>query len=62
MKSNCKIIFVSALGISGLSKSINVKIVDIKLGKERQCQITKKLVHYFSVDIRIMSTLVLQLS
>ena len=30
-----------------------MKILKIKLGKERQCHITKQLVHYFSVTIRI---------
>ena len=40
----CWIIF---LGTSDLSKFINMKI------KERQCHITKQLVHSFSVNIRI---------
>ena len=30
-----------------------MKIPDIKLGKERQCQLTNQLVHSFSVNIRI---------
>ena len=30
-----------------------MKIFKIKLGKERQCHITKQLVHSFEVDIRI---------
>ena len=30
-----------------------MKKLDIKLGKERQCHITKQLVHSFTVNIRI---------
>ena len=30
-----------------------MKTLDIKLGKEKQCHITKQLVHVFSVNIRI---------
>ena len=52
LKSNCKI-FLSALGTSVLSKFINMKRLEIKLGKERQCHITKQLVHSFLVNIRI---------
>ena len=45
---------MSALGTSGLSKFINMKTLYIKLiVKERQCHITKQLVHSFSVNIRI---------
>ena len=36
-----------------MSKFINMKRLDIKLGKERQCHKTKQLVHSFSVNIRI---------
>ena len=43
----------SAQGTSDLSKFINMKILQIKLGKERQCHITKQLVHSFSINIRI---------
>ena len=53
LKSNCQIIVLSAPGTSGLSKFINMKRLDIKLGKERQCHITKQLVHSFSINIRI---------
>ena len=52
-KSNCEIIFLCALGTSAFSKCINIKILDIKLGKETQCHITKQLVHSFPVKIRI---------
>ena len=34
-----------------MSKSLNMKILYIKLGNERQCHITKRLVHSFSVNI-----------
>ena len=54
LKSNCcnNIVF-SALGTSDLNKSINMKRLHIKLGKERQCHITKQLMHSFMVNIRI---------
>ena len=45
-------ILLSALGTSGFSKFINMKILDIKQGKERQRHITKQLVYSFSVNIR----------
>ena len=41
------IVEIIFLGTSDLSKFINMKI------KERQCHITKQLVHSFSVNIRI---------
>ena len=41
------IVEIIFLGTSDLSKFINMKI------KERQCHITKRLVHSFSVNIRI---------
>ena len=41
------IVEIIFLGTSDLSKFINMKI------KERQCHITKQLVHFFSVNIRI---------
>ena len=44
---------LSALGTSGLITFMNIKRLDIKLGKEHQCHITKQLVHSFSVNIRI---------
>ena len=43
----------SALGTSDLSKFINMKILKIKLGKERQCHITNQSVHSFSVNNKI---------
>ena len=43
----------STIGTSDLNKFINMKILYIKLGKERQCHITKQLVHSFEVNIRI---------
>ena len=43
----------SALGTSDMSKFINMKILKIKLGKERQCHITKQFMHSFFVKIRI---------
>ena len=51
------IVEIIFLGISDLSKFINMKILLIKLGKERQCHITKQLVHSFSVNIRISQPL-----
>ena len=45
-----------APGTSDLSKFINMKLLYIKLGKERQCHITKQLVHSFSVNIRVSQT------
>ena len=44
---------LSALEASGLSKFINMKILDIKLGKKRHCHITKQSMHPFEVNIRI---------
>ena len=50
-------LFLIALGTSGLSKFINMKRLDIKIGKERQCHITKQLMHSFEVNIRICQPL-----
>ena len=47
------LLVLCALGTLGLSKFINMKRFDIKLGKERQFHITKQLVHSFSGYIRI---------
>ena len=44
---SCRNLGIIFLGTSDLSKFINKKI------KERQCHITKQLVHSFSVNIRI---------
>ena len=38
---------LSALGTSFMSKFINMKRLDIKVGKERQFYIAKQLVHFF---------------
>ena len=42
-----------ALGTSGLSEFINIKRLNIKLEKERQCHIIKQLMHSFLGNIRI---------
>ena len=45
------IVVINFLGTSDLSNFINMKI------KERQCHITKQLVHSFSINIRISQPL-----
>ena len=50
------------LWTSDLSKFINMKILLTKLGKERQCHITKQLVHSFSVSISQPSKVIFTLA
>ena len=57
LKSNCRKKSFSALGTSDLSKFINMRRLYIKLGKARQCHITKQLLHSFSVNARISQPL-----